>query len=42
MKIYLVLSLIINIISSDDSEWRSPCENTTAPTSYESCKKKKY
>ena len=40
MKIYLVLSLIINIIYSGDSEWRSPCENTTAPTSYESCKKK--
>ena len=40
MKIYLVLSLIINIIFSDDSEWTSPCENTTAPTSYESCKKK--
>ena len=40
IKIYMLLSLIINIILSDDSHWSSPCENTTNPTSYESCKKK--
>ena len=40
MKTYMLLSLIINIISSDDTDWRSPCENTTTPTSYENCKKR--
>ena len=36
MEIFIIL--IINIIES--YEWSSPCENTTDPTGYESCKKR--
>ena len=39
MKFYILL-LIIIIYISPSSEWQSPCENTTDPTGYESCKKK--